>query len=370
MIRLEGGLDMSKAKAYWILQFLGWGAYLILNIILVVSMSPVWEWNYLISYLFMVVVGMVLTHVYRAYINYQNWKALPISRLVINVFVASILVSLIWALITIPFSLLFLKNPESELINSDSSQISSLSIAWAIFTNYSIVIFGWSLIYFGYHFFSSFKESQIEKWRLEAAVKDAELMALKAQINPHFIFNSLNNIRSLVAEDPEKSRDMITHLSDLLRYAIQFSNQETVSLEKEIEVVQNYLGLESIQFEERLRYEFDIDPATRDLRIPPMVVQLLVENAIKHSIAYLPEGGFIKVSSKLISDVLHVEVLNTGQLKQKTNGKGIGLKNASERLQLLFGKLSTLQVKNAGPNTVSATFTLPLKHKEYESIDH
>ena len=103
----------------------------------------------------------------------------------------------------------------------------------------SIIILLWLLIYFGVHTFFHFKESEIEKWKLDAALKDAELIALKSQINPHFIFNSLNNIRSLVIEDPEKSRDMITHLSDLLRYSIQFNNQEKVTLEKEMDVTDN-----------------------------------------------------------------------------------------------------------------------------------
>ena len=191
-------------------------------------------------------------------------------------------------------------------------------------------------------------------------MKNAELLALKSQINPHFIFNSLNNIRSLVIENPERSRDMITHLSGLLRYSIQFNNFEKVSLENELEIVQNYLNLESIQFEDRLQYKLEIKPETLALQIPPMAIQLLVENAIKHGISNLPEGGLINIKSSVVEDTLVVEVINTGQLGSSSEGTGIGLKNASERLKLLFGKLSDLKIRNLDDNYVSARFTIPL----------
>ena len=97
---------------------------------------------------------------------------------------------------------------------------------------------------------------EIERWKLSATVKDAELSALKAQINPHFIFNSLNNVRSLVIEDSERARDSITHLSDLLRFSIQFDQYEKVSLEKELEVVRDYLNLEAIQLEEQIALQY------------------------------------------------------------------------------------------------------------------
>ena len=153
---------------------------------------------------------------------------------------------------------------------------------------------------------------------------------------------------------------MITHLSGLLRYSVQFNNRERVKLEDELEIVQNYLNLESIQFEDRLRYKLEIKPETMDKQIPPMAVQLLVENAIKHGISNLPQGGDINVRSYLDQNALMVEVINTGQLKDTTDSTGIGLKNASDRLKLLFGKLSDLTIKNLDAEHVSASFKIPL----------
>ncbi|MEL7002759.1 MAG: histidine kinase [Bacteroidota bacterium] len=302
-----------------------------------------------IDYLFKTISGFLITHVYRLFIKSKNWIRLGILRLSIRVLLSSLILSFVWTMLALPISLSLL-----SLQNDFVIWIST----WA---NLGVIILAWSLIYYVFQLFLNFKQSEVEKWKLEAAVKNAELLALKSQINPHFIFNSLNNIRSLVIENPERSRDMITHLSGLLRYSIQFNNFEKVRLEEELEIVQNYLNLESIQFEDRLQYKLEIKPETLSLQIPPMVIQLLVENAIKHGIANLPEGGLINIKSAVIDNALVVEVINTGQLgSSNEESTGIGLKNASERLKLLFGRLSNLKIQNLDDKYVSARFTIPL----------
>ena len=122
---------------------------------------------------------------------------------------------------------------------------------------------------------------EIEKWKISASVIDAELSTLKAQINPHFMFNSLNNIRSLVAEDTERARDAITHLSDLLRFSIQFDQYEKVSLDKELNIVEDYLKLEAVQLEERLRYTFDIDKSNVEKVLDSITNDYYINNVVK-----------------------------------------------------------------------------------------
>jgi LytS/YehU family sensor histidine kinase len=261
---------------------------------------------------------------------------------------------MVWSVIVLPINAYYFPVEENKPL--------TFAVALIITMNLSIVVLSWSMIYFIFQLFSNYKQSEVEKWQLEAAVKDAELIALKSQVNPHFIFNSLNNIRSLVVENPEKARDMITHLSGLLRYSIQFNNKERVSLEDELEIVQNYLNLESIQYEDRLQYKLEIKPETLEMQIPPMAIQLLVENAIKHGISNLPDGGLINIRSSLENHKLVVEVINSGQLKEGIQGTGIGLKNASDRLKLLFGKLSDLKISNLNDEYVSASFSIPLKN--------
>lgn len=152
------------------------------------------------------------------------------------------------------------------------------------------------------------RKSELEKLALKSALQEAELMILKNQVNPHFLFNALNNIRSLILIEPEKARKMVTHISDLLRYSIQFNASEKVALKEEIEIVKDYLQLESIQFQERLSYTFNISPETLKVQIPPMAIQLLVENAIKHGLSTQKNGGQILVSTSLIENYLLIEV--------------------------------------------------------------
>lgn len=344
--------DVNRKKLYWIFQLLGWGVFFIVQS--AVSSYFIKEFSLLIlaRFLNVTLVGFLLTHFYRQYIQRKKWLSLTLSNLALRVSLSALLLAVIWAIIVLPInSFYFPMEQDQEL---DVFNILILTM------NLTIVMLSWSLIYFVFQLFVNFRQSEIEKWRLEAAVKDAELIALKSQVNPHFIFNSLNNIRSLVIENPEKARDMITHLSGLLRYSIQFNTKERVSLEDELEIVQNYLNLESIQYEDRLEYKLEVKPETLDMLIPPMAIQLLVENAIKHGISNLPRGGRVHIRTSLENDSLLVEVINTGQLKQGVSGTGIGLKNASERLKLLFGKLSDLSIQNLDENNVLASFSIPL----------
>jgi LytS/YehU family sensor histidine kinase len=117
----------------------------------------------------------------------------------------------------------------------------------------------------------------------------------EAQINPHFLFNSLNSIRGLVVENPQKAQDMITRFAALLRYNLNRDRQHTVPLSQEAEVVEDYLALEAVRFEGRLRVQFTVDPSAESLQVPPMILQALVENALKHGIAKRPEGGDVRI---------------------------------------------------------------------------
>ena len=201
---------------------------------------------------------------------------------------------------------------------------------------------------------------EVEKLALKAALQEAELMVLKNQINPHFLFNALNNIRSLILIEPEKARKMVTHISDLLRYSIQFNASEKVSLKEEVEIVKDYLQLESIQFDERLKYDIEISPETLKIPIPPMAIQLLVENAIKHGLSTQAAGGTILIRTKANDENLIIEVINSGQLQTNKKREGIGLKNLMERLKILFGPFAEFSLSNTENNTVTASLKIPL----------
>lgn len=346
--------SFNKKRLYITLQALGWGIFFIVYTSIAVGFAG-FHWEVYASYITTIGVGIALTELYRNWIKKNNWVGLSLSSLTQHVLFATFLMAGVWVLLVLPINDTFFKLEQTE-----HQTISKTAAYFAVGFQFYLILIAWSLIYFVFQFFMNFKQSEIEKWKLQAAVKDAELIALKSQINPHFIFNSLNNIRALVVEDAEKAREMITHLSDLLRYSIQFNNKAKVSIEDELEIVTNYLNLESIQFEDRLTYSFDVHKDTLEHKIPPMAIQILVENAIKHGISNLPKGGMIRINTTLVDNSLVVEVVNSGQLQTRTSGTGIGIKNVSERLSLLFGQLSSFSLENVNDNTVSAKFIVPL----------
>jgi len=346
--------QFDRKRLYWILQLFGWGLFFIIYTTIAGLFIGI-QWQTYASYGNTILFGFLFSHIYRLIINKYRWKSFGLGKLSLHIILASILVGGLISVVVMPV------NHQYFQVEGDFEQnLSLLVVVLSVALQLTFVMLGWSLIYFIFHFFVTYKKSEVEKWRLEAAVKDAELIALKSQINPHFIFNSLNNIRALVIEDAEKARDMITHLSDLLRYSVQFNAKAKVCIEDELEIVENYLNLESIQYEDRLSYTLDIQQATLEYKIPPMAIQLLVENAIKHGISELPKGGEIRIRTSLSGDQLVVEVQNTGRIQSKNSGTGIGLNNIAERLRLVFGRETKFSLSNTGHNMVSAKFVLPL----------
>ena len=382
---------MNKSKLYWLLQFGGWGGLMLTSFLAMAMFLPLLP-AFTVN-LLSILLAVLVSHLYRQYVKKRNWKDLKIPELVPRVLMASVIQGIILSILSVIVligTFLVLAMSDSTILDSlmgitelteldESTKESVREASLNVFTGSKILVFvisfvtsqtiyfiSWSAIYFAYQFIQKAREMEIERWKLSASVKDAELSTLKAQINPHFIFNSLNNIRSLVVEDSERARDSITHLSDLLRFSIQFDQYKKVSLEKELEVVEDYLNLEAIQLEERLRYKFLIDQQAKEILIPPMIIQTLVENAIKHSINNLPEGGEIIISTRIDEESLSVYVKNTGQLSIKASiegakkHKGIGISNSRERLRLLYGQKASLVVENMNEQMVCATVRIPL----------
>ncbi|NQZ74514.1 MAG: histidine kinase [Ekhidna sp.] len=198
----------------------------------------------------------------------------------------------------------------------------------------------------------------MEKLELAKRLQEAELNVLKSQINPHFLFNALNNIRSLVRLDPEKARHMITNISDFIRYILDAGTQKNILLSEELHIVDQYLMLESIQYGERMQVQMEVNESTLNRRIPPMVIQLLVENAVKHGLGKTDQPVLIKVKTHLKNEKLNIEVINTGRIKKQTSEGGIGLKNLVGRMKMFFGESFSFSIKNTENNTVTATIQI------------
>jgi two-component system LytT family sensor kinase len=188
------------------------------------------------------------------------------------------------------------------------------------------------------------------------------LKTLKSQLNPHFMFNALNSIRALIEEDPQSAQTAVTKLSNILRYSLKMERIETVPLEDEMKAVSDYLSLEKIRFEERLKFEIEISPDSLNIEIPPMMIQTLVENGIKHGISKRTGGGEISICSSIKDSTLHIKIKNNGQIEDEVlkHSKGFGISNTKHRLNLLYGEKASFTIKNDPGDKVHAEIVIPI----------
>jgi two-component system, LytTR family, sensor histidine kinase AlgZ len=330
---------------YWICQLVGWSLQGLVAVTIPTLFGGL-RWPIIARAVVGTVLGIVLTDQLRRHIHRNGWLELPLRRLAPRLMGASVVIAATMVLAIMPFLVRFIPPPRTGPFS-------------AIFAGHVAMILGWCGIYVAVHYLRGLRAAEAERWRLEVAMRDAELRALRAQLNPHFLFNSLNSMRGLVIEDPGRAQDAITGLAALLRFALQSARARTISLQSELEATRNYLELEAIRFESRLRHRFDVDPAAMEHPVPPMLVQTLVENAIKHGIARLPDGGDVRIEARKRSHDLLIRVTNTGALSGNGASGGIGLANSLDRLRLIFGDGATLTLAASGPHEVTCEVVVP-----------
>lgn len=361
--------DRAKARIYFFCQTLGWGAFFLLQVAIFAlfprdsDTRPAAE--IICSIALTMTSGLLITHYTRPLIHGWGWKLLGWRALGRRLLVTALVQSLVWN----AFVFGFMFGLHAALRVPFPTRFPPLMLFLVSLVQSSSLMGGWLCIYFFYHLFDRYNRLQIEQLRLAAHVKDAELRALKSQVNPHFIFNSLNSLRALIDENPARARQAVTQLANLLRYSLQSTQSETVAFEDELRVVNDYLALEQVRHEERLRVRLDIDPETLSLAVPPLLLQTLVENAVKYGISMRPEGGEIAIIARREEGQLKLRVENPGELRPNGGGDGalaspgastgLGLKNAAERLRLFFGDRAKLQVRGESNAVVVADVCIP-----------
>jgi sensor histidine kinase YesM len=299
--------------------------------------------------------ALLLTHFLRGPMKRWKWKQLGWRALLPRLVAMALGVSVVWTLFATAWIHGILQLPWEEKGSTPLLILVNVLFGSALF-------FGWLCLYFFYHLFDRLNRSEIERFQLMTSVKEAELRALKSQVNPHFIFNSLNSLRALIDEDPARARKAVTQMANLLRYSLQSGQFETVPFEDELGIVNDYLALEQVRHEERLRLRLDIAPDALRLPIPPMLLQTLVENAVKYGISPRPEGGEISIVARNEGGALRIQVSNPGQITEdgRASSTGVGLHNAAERLRLIFGERATLRLRSDQPALVVAEAVIPL----------
>lgn len=354
----------AKERLYVVCQVVGWGGFFVMQVVFS-SLFPAGDapqdgLRTGAACMSVVLKGLLLTHFARILMTRWSWKQLGWRPLLPRILAMGLGLSLIWVSIGFFYTYAVLRDPLPAKY--------SLPVLFSLvcFDGW-IVMTGWLCVYFFYHLFDRFNRLEIERLRLATSVKESELRALKSQVNPHFIFNSLNSLRALIEEDPRRARQAVTQLANLLRYSLQSGQQETVPFEDELSVVNDYLALEQVRHEERLRLRLDVAPDTLQLPIPPMLLQTLVENAVKYGISARPEGGEIAIIARRENDSLRLQVTNPGaydagatRVARASGSTGMGLANAANRLRLLFGEQATLRLRAGEPGSVVAEAIIPL----------
>jgi two-component system, LytTR family, sensor kinase len=348
---------VNKHRLYWTLQTGGWLFYAVVQIVFSVSATG-FATRRITFLLFEAFLCLMITHLFRSFLNRWRWLYLPMSRLIPGVFVAVILMGVTVYFLRLPVNLIL-----GRLFDPRTAFAPAQILGQTLF--YAIVFFLWSVFYFTYHYFDRYNKSL----KYEASMIEIELNNLKSQLNPHFIFNALNSIRALVDENPSKSKQAINQLANILRNSLAMDKKGLTKFDDEMRLVRDYLGLESIRFEERLRTEFDIHPQSQQFLVPPLMIQTLVENGIKHGISKLTQGGVIQVKTSVDNNRLKVHIRNTGHLVQGNKRKGgLGLKNTMQRLKLIYGDEASFRIVNENDNFVLTEIIIP-QNFTYESIN-
>ncbi|HXQ80052.1 MAG TPA: histidine kinase [Opitutaceae bacterium] len=352
--------EQARARLYVLLQAGGWGTLMAIETWAIIAFpehEASWGRGTTLAVNFTsFATGLLITHFMRPLMERWNWKELGWRALLPRLFAMALAGSAVWNAAEVIWVHGVLGLPWRY-------QYSVPTILVMQECSFGSILFSWLCLYYFYHVFERLNRSEVERFRLMTSVKEAELRALKSQVNPHFIFNSLNSLRALIDEDPARARKAVTQLANLLRYSLQSGQLETVPFEDELDIVNDYLALEQVRHEERLRLRLDIAPEALQMRIPPMLLQTLVENAVKYGISPRPDGGEIAIVARSSGGALRIQVSNPGQIESggRVSSTGVGLRNAAERLRLIFGERATLQLRSdREPAHVVAEAVIPL----------
>lgn len=330
-------------RRYWTYQLLGWLSYsaigMTINLLNGAALAPL-----LVGHLLLISTSIGLTHLFRREIRRRLPADRPLSHRWPWLAGGALLISVVQAAVVIGTNL--------ALGGGRWDRISVIALWWGMLLATGI----WTLLYVR---FSEQRSHAAREGQLALAVREAELRVLESQINPHFLFNCLNSIRALVEMDPVRAQDMLTRLANVLRNSLRPNREHSVALAAEVEAVADYVALEAVRFADRLQARIAVDPDVAKCLVPPMMLQTLVENAIKHGIGKTAGPGDLVITARKEQDALCLVVENTGLLAAPpAKGTQFGLRNIRERLRLLYGDRASLRLEAAN-GRVMATVLMP-----------
>ncbi len=352
----------NKNRAFWRLQLLGWGGAMLLRA--VSSIANAQPWSFLIIVLIATITGfsisLILSVIYRAVMNRRPVVTWGVTALVLSLAVG------LYAFI------------DSWVISlyRQGSDASFAQLYVGVFYLDLTLLISWTGLYYAINFFLQVEEQNDQLVRLEAQATSAQLAMLRYQLNPHFLFNTLNSISTLVLlKQTEPANAMLSRLSSFLRYTLVNEPTARVTVAQEVETLKLYLAIELMRFEERLRTEFRVEDAVRDALMPSLLLQPLVENAIKYAVSPLEYGAEITIEAQLVGPMLRVTVSDTGPGLQpgtdpatvfgaSSDSTGIGLANIRDRLAQAYGENQRFDISNRPEGGFQVVLELPFEARE------
>lgn len=325
--------------------------YFLLNTVIQVAWLPL----YTISVL-----------IYRYYYKTRSWQRFSMSKIIPLTLVISLVLAIMMSLFTLAIICPFFWTEflGAEVLAKENRTLIGRLAAFIFYNSVISLLFIsiWAFIYIAVTTSRQVKESEIKSLRLENSLKEAKLASLTNQLNPHFLFNSLNNIRFMIYENAAHADEMITAFSEILRYSLTSSKQDKVGIEEELSIIDRYIDIVRLQLGDKLDFQLHFSSSCQQCLIPPMALQILVENAIKHGIENSKTKARLSVNIINKDGVLLIEVCNpvASSVAMPIQGTGTGLKNIKQRLNLLYGELAQLSVTLL-ENNFTVTLVIPME---------
>jgi sensor histidine kinase YesM len=338
---------------YWICQLGGWGSlFMLMGIAFLNDPVPRGHAVSMVNQTVFCVTGLAFTHTFRALYHLRNWKDLRGSTFAPKVALSCLAFAVLETIVTHVAVFSFMEVP------LDANRLFSGFLIMGFIQN-AVTLVAWTALYLGYQYQRELQEERINRVLLDAELKEAQLQRLRSQINPHFLFNSLNTIRAIAGVDADLTREAVTQLAELMRAALESSEEKVVTFDEELRIVQAYLGLEQLRHRDRLRIEASINEELLGAVVPPLICQTLVENALKHGVHASNQTGTVRYALTGDKRSVRFEVRNPGFLKATASSNGTGLVNAQRRLQLIYGRKAALSLRMIDPGEVIAVLVLP-----------
>ncbi|ALU42071.1 MULTISPECIES: sensor histidine kinase [Pseudoalteromonas] len=347
----------NRQRFFWVLQIAGWIGYALVNYI----GSKVFEMRDI--YVFVIVLnayaGCLMTVPLR-YLYRKVWNAKPLL-LIFVVFSTSYLTGTLWSVVQ-KFNMWEIYRhgyrPEE----------------WYYYLQQGLdsvyIILCWSGLYFGIKYYQLLQSERQKALKANTMAHEAQLKMLRYQLNPHFLFNTLNAISTLVlVEENKDANQMVSRLSDFLRYTLNTDPIKKVPLEQELHALKLYLNIEKVRFDERLEVAFDITEEAKQALVPSLIMQPLIENSIKYAIAHMASGGKIEIRAQVFANELLLEVCDNGpgasiENGQLSNVQGVGIANTQDRLRTLYENNYSFVLAHNTPSGLKVNIRVPFEKAE------